>query len=290
MNKIYFYLILFFVFIFIFKPKIIINLYKKYNLDKFTDTDLLNQYKKKQIIPTIPLLRKDKRFEILDLPFCSVDFLAHYSPNSNNIINDGSKIYQDMLKPNEQKSEINNKEYGLVQVSWLKSLFMYNGKPVGLEMQFTHIDFTTGNIVKIIFPLSFTPINKKANNSLGNGSNNSLGNGSNNSSDNGSNNSLGNGSNNSLGNVSNNSSGNGSNNSFDLLLKSTKDIPIRKSGQINIGNLLHLDLCGPSKLIFNQKKMFMGKSLNGELMLIAKPQLFSRIIGTVIMDNLDDPL
>ena len=258
MNKIYFYLILFFVFIFIFKPKIIINLYKKYNLDKFTDTDLLNQYKKKQIIPTIPLLRKDKRFEILDLPFCSVDFLAHYSPNSNNIINDGSKIYQDMLKPNEQKSEINNKEYGLVQVSWLKSLFMYNGKPVGLEMQFTHIDFTTGNIVKIIFPLSFTPINKKANNSSGNGSNNSL--------------------------------GNGSNNSFDLLLKSTKDIPIRKSGQINIGNLLHLDLCGPSKLIFNQKKMFMGKSLNGELMLIAKPQLFSRIIGTVIMDNLDNPL
>ena len=247
MNNKYFYIFVLFLFIYIFYPKIL-NSENFINLDNFININ--NQDIKKQVIPIISELGKDKKLEILDLPFCSIDFLAHYSPNSNNIINNGSKIYQDMLKSNEQRSQINDKDYNLVQVSWVKSLFTFNGKPVGLEMQFIHIDLTNGNIIKIIFPLSFTPSKKNRENILGNTSINN----------------------------------------FMSLLLSEKDVPIRKVGQINIGNLLHLDLCGPSKLIFNQKKFFMAKTINGELILIAKPQLFSRIIGTTIMNNLDDPI
>lgn len=107
-------------------------------------------------VPKIPLLKKGEKFEILDLPYFDELLDISYSININNIVNDGSKIYQNIVNPHTQNAKIQNVDYGLSQILWKKSYFSYNGKPVGLELQFTHVAPYNGKVTKIVFPLSFT--------------------------------------------------------------------------------------------------------------------------------------
>jgi len=219
-------------------------------------------------IPKIPLLKKGERYELLDLPYCDERFRASYSSNTNNIINDGSKIYQDMTKPHEQNAQIGNKPHGLTQISWKKSYFTYNDKPVGLELHFTHIEPSTGKVTKVIFPLGFPPEKKleKFTNSnkpdkehirqeIEDDSSSSF---------------------EKLGKLNN-------------LIKSTKDVPNKIPGQVNVGKLLSFDLCEPANLVLDQRKFFFANTAKNELLLIAKPQIFSRNVGMKILHNLNEP-
>ena len=216
-------------------------------------------------VPNIPLLKKGERFELLDLPFCNQKFYALYAPNTNNIVNDGSKIYQDMLKPYEQEAEIGNKKQGLTQISWKKSYFSYNGKPVPLELQFTHVAPDTGKVTNIVFPLSFTP--EKVTESFTD----------------------------SIKTETKNESEDitqidfGKLGELNSLIKSTNEVPEKIPGQINIGQLLNFNLCKPSSLILDQRKFFFANTVKNELLLIAKPQIFDRTVGKKIMANLNEP-
>jgi hypothetical protein len=216
-------------------------------------------------IPNIPLLKKGDKYELLDLPFCNERFWASYSSNTNNIVNDGSKIYQDMLKPQDQKAEIGNKPQGLTQISWKKSYFSYNDKSVPLELQFTHVAPSTGKVTKVIFPLSFTPENKKE--TFANIDESKIQQELNDT----------------------------SKNSFkkpgqlNTLIKTTKEVPENKPGQVNVGQLLSFDLCKPASLVLDQRKFFFANTSKDELLLIAQPQIFDRKIGLKIMANLNEP-
>jgi hypothetical protein len=216
-------------------------------------------------VPKIPLLKKGEKYELLDLPYCNERFWASYSSNIQNIVNDGSKIYQDMQKPYEQKAEIGNKPQGLTQISWKKSYFSYNEKPVPLQLEFSHVVPSTGKVTKVIFPLSFTPEKKIENfatidktyihRELQDTSTSSF---------------------EKIG-------------QLNTLIKTTKEVPEKIPGQVNVGQLLSFDLCNPANLMIDQRKFFFANTVKNELLLIAKPQIFDRNIGLKIMANLNDP-
>lgn len=216
-------------------------------------------------IPRIPILKKGDRFELLDLPYCNQQFFASYSSNTNHIVNDGAKIYQDMLRPYDQKAEIGNKPQGLTQISWKKSYFSYNDKNVPLELQFTHIAPNTGKVTKVIFPLSFTP--EKQTEGFANIAKKNI--------------------HKSLKDKS--KSGFEKLGELNTLIKTTKDVPEKIPGQVNVGQLLTFDLCEPANLMLEQPKFFFATNATNELLLIAKPQIFSRSVGLKIMGNLNEP-
>ena len=220
-------------------------------------------------IPKIPLLKKGEKYELLDLPFCDERFRASYASNTNNIVNDGSKIYQDMVKPYEQKAEIGNKPQGLTQISWKKSYFSYNGKPVGLELHFSHVAPATGKVTKVIFPLSFTPEKKKEGFANASAKNKDIIRKELEDSTLSSFEKLG---------------------ELNTLIKTTKDVPEKIPGQVNVGQLLSFDLCEPANLMLDQRRFFFATTAKIELLLIAKPQIFSRNVGMKIMNNLNKGL
>jgi len=213
-------------------------------------------------IPKIPLLKKGDRYELLDLPYCNEKFHATFKSNTNNIINDGSKIYQDMTKPYEQNAKIGDKSHGLTQISWQKSYFNYNEKPVGLELHFTHFNQTDNTITKVIFPLSFSPNEKFTDLNYPNETNSEV----------------------KKQTISPLEKLGGLNG----LIGSPDDVP-ENNGKINVGKLLTFDICTPAMLILDQKKFFYAQTLKNELLLIAKPQNFSRTLGMKILNNLNDP-
>jgi len=123
---------------------------KKLNVEKLTLLDYSNNNK----IPKINLIKSGEKIEILDLPYCKKKFRVEYGSNINYIKNNGRKIFQDILKPYDQQAFIDSEKQGLTQISWEKSIFTFNNKPVPLELHFTHKNQNTHKITRIIFPLS----------------------------------------------------------------------------------------------------------------------------------------
>jgi uncharacterized protein YjbI with pentapeptide repeats len=406
-KKICFYILLIILIIYLFNNSYI-------NKEYFT---VINPFEN-ITIPNVPItilkkLKKGERYEILDLPYCSQLFKTSYSSNTNHIINDGTKIYQDINKPYEQKAQIENKSHGLSQILWKKSYFTWDSKPISLELHFVHINTDTGQKTSVIFPLAFTPIknssgtnsggtnsggtnssgtnsggtssgtnsggtsngtNSNGTNSNGTNSNgtnfngtnfngtnsggtnfngtnsngtnsngtnsggtNSGGTNSNGTNSNGTNfNRTNSGGTNSNGTNSNGTNFNGTNSNgtnsngtnsggtnsngtsggksgkfdkteaitklfdptlsafdrigeLDSLIPKISDIPEKIPNKVNIGNLLSINLCEPANLILEQRYFFFAKTINNELLLIAKPQSFSRNAGLKILNNLDDP-
>ncbi len=241
-------------------------------------------------IPKLSLVQPGQTFELLDLPYCEEKFKVEYGSNTNNIINDNKKIFQDMTKPYEQNAYIGGEKQGLTQISWKKSFFTYNGRKVPLELHFAHFNPQNGKKMRVIFPLSLSSINsyKEETNNVEEFANideakklksklkdiigskekekvKAKAKGSKNFAD------L-----NKLGRLN-------------LLLKKQNDVPPLVKGQVNTGKLLTFNLCEPSKLLLEQKKFFFAETPNEELLLIAKPQEFDRIVGLTIINNLQDP-
>ena len=225
---------------------------KNYNSDNVFPFDNLEDLSNVRITK-ISKLAKGETYELLNLPYCDQKFKVEYSSNTNNIINDQLQIYQDMKKPWEQKANIGQEQQNLNQISWKKSFFTFNKKPIGLELHFAHVNPKTGKKIRVIFPLSFTKTTEKfANDNVDTSELERLG-------------------------------------SFNTMVKKESDIPKLIPGQVNIGNILNLKLCEPAKLILEQRKFFFAETPSGELFLIARPQPFSRKIGTIIRNNLIEP-
>jgi len=114
-------------------------------------------------IPKVVKIQKNKkgRVNINTLPKCQLPIKANYSTNTNIMINDGKKIIQDMIKPNEQKSIIANESHDLKQVAWTKSKLNWYGVEIPLEIRLTHINTVTQNLTHIIFPIKLVDTDKK---------------------------------------------------------------------------------------------------------------------------------
>jgi hypothetical protein len=205
-------------------------------------------------VPKIPELKKGETYELLDLPYCDQRFKVEYSNNINNIVNDQKKIYQDMKKPWEQYATIGDSAQNLNQISWKKSFFTFNKKPIGLELHFSHVSPKDGKRIRVIFPLSFTKTKETFANS-----------------------------------EEDNNDGLSKIGSLNVLVKKESDIPKLIPGQVNVGKLLNLNLCEPAKLMLQQRKFFFAETPSKEILLIARPQPFSRKIGMSIRQNLIEP-
>lgn len=232
---------------------------EKMNPLQLTNTIVpMDNYKLPNVpVPKINLLKPGQTFEILDLPYCNEKFKVEYGTNTNYVLNDGKKIFQDMLKPYEQKAFIGSEEQGLTQISWKKSFFTFNGKPVGLELHFAHTNPKTGKRIRVIFPLSLdSNKSQKINETF----------------------------------VDVYSENNNFNNlsRLNILLQNSSDVPVLVQGQVNTGKLLSVNLCEPAKLILEQKKFFFAETPNEEILLISKPQSFDKNIGLTIMKNLQE--
>lgn len=232
-------------------------------------------------IPKLKLLKPGERIEILDLPYCKKNFKIEYGSNTNFIINDGKKIYQDIIKPHEQKAFIDSEKQGLTQISWKKSFFTYNNKQVPLELQFTHLDSKTGKITKIIYPLSLesktkenfsedyskekskTKEEKKAKKVLKKKAKEEK--------------------------KINKRKILDESGKLSILIQKSSDIPVLSKGQINTGKIQNFNLCEKEKYNLEQDKFFMIDSPNNETILIAKPLKFDRELGLTIIKNLEEP-
>jgi len=218
------------------------------NVFPFENLELINVK-----IPKLPTLKKGEYYELLNLPYCDQKFKVEYTSNINHIINDQKQIYQDIIKPWEQNSKIGKENQNLYQISWKKSFFTFNKKPVGLELHFAHVNPKNGKRIRVIFPLSFTTTTEQF------------------SSDN------------------NVDKGLEKLGSLNVLVKKESDIPKLIPGQVNIGKLLDFNLCEPAKLILQQRKFFFAETPSGELFLITRPQSFSKKLGMTIRKNLIEP-
>ena len=73
--------------------------------------------------------------------------------NYNYIINTGTEIYQDILKPESNKIFIHNIRHNLMKFEWVKSSLVWYGDNIKLEIRFTCVNPTSGQRVHIVFPL-----------------------------------------------------------------------------------------------------------------------------------------
>lgn len=228
--------------------------------EKFDDTNSIVKSFDSIDIPNsmveqINELKPGETFELLDLPYCEEKFMVQYSANTDFIKNDGKHVFQDVAQPHEQIALIGDDKQGLNKISWKRSIFTFNGKQVGLELHFSHINPTNGKRIHVIFPLSLSRATKSVESFAQENSS-----------------------------LEKNSSLGGLN-----LLKDLDDVPEKVENRVNVGKMITLDLCQPSKLILEQQKFFFAETPNGESLLIAKPQNFNYDIGMKIRNNLGEP-
>jgi hypothetical protein len=130
------------------------------------NTDAINAQFYKDSLNDIPkpikINKNEKgRFDINSLPKCQLPIKIDYSANINNMINDGRKVLQNIVKPHEQKSVIANQNHDLKQLALAKSKLNWYGVEIPLEIRLTHINTVTQGLTHIIFPIKLVNTDEK---------------------------------------------------------------------------------------------------------------------------------
>lgn len=118
-----------------------------HNLEDVNNFSYLEDNKNKQY------KNKEGRININKLPKCKLPIKVDYKTNINNMVNDGRKVVQDMVKPAEHKSMIGNQRHNLKQVSWTKSKLNWHDEKMPLEIRLSHMNTETQQLTHIIFPI-----------------------------------------------------------------------------------------------------------------------------------------
>ena len=114
-----------------------------HNLEDVNNFSYLEDNKNKQY------KNKEGRININKLPKCKLPIKVDYKTNINNMVNDGRKVVQDMVKPAEHKSMIGNQRHNLKQVSWTKSKLNWHGEKMPLEIRLSHMNTETQQLTHI---------------------------------------------------------------------------------------------------------------------------------------------
>lgn len=105
------------------------------------------------VLPKLENKDKEGKIRLAELPKCKVPMKTNLMNNYNHIVNSGNEIYQDILKPESNKTFIHNVRHNLMQVAWVKSSLQWHGENIKLEIRFTNINPANGQRVHIVFPL-----------------------------------------------------------------------------------------------------------------------------------------
>lgn len=92
--------------------------------------------------------------ELTKLPSCNKNLVVSYGSNYNNIVNDNKSISIDINDPLIHTMEIDNQNYNLLKIEWVRNNFQYNGREVGLCLQLVHSSYLSPQQIKIVFPLN----------------------------------------------------------------------------------------------------------------------------------------
>ncbi len=110
------------------------------------------------------LYASNELIEIKSLPTCDVNITFDYGSNYNNIVNNNTSLYQDIIDPLEHTIELENINYNLTSIRWKLSKFTYDNIHVGLELHLVHQNYNSLNKLIIVIPLSLTNDNIEPNN------------------------------------------------------------------------------------------------------------------------------
>jgi len=113
------------------------------------------------VLPVVNNTDKQGKIHLAELPKCKVPMKTNLINNYNHIINSGEEIYQDILKPESNKTFIHNVRHNLMQVAWVKSSLQWHGENIQLEIRFTNINPDNGQRVHIVFPIKLVDTFKK---------------------------------------------------------------------------------------------------------------------------------
>jgi len=105
------------------------------------------------VLPVVNNTDKQGRIHLEKLSKCKVPMKTNLMTNYNHLINSGTEIYQDILKPESNKTFIENVRHNLMQVAWVKSSLQWHGENIDLEIRFTNVNPDNGQRVHIVFPI-----------------------------------------------------------------------------------------------------------------------------------------
>jgi hypothetical protein len=108
-----------------------------------------------EVFPEPPKRNENARIDLEKLPECNMPMKIEFTSNINNMMNNGNQIYQDIVKPDSQKSLIGDGRYNLRQISWTKSKLNWHGEELPLEIRLTNMNSEDNKITHIIFPVKF---------------------------------------------------------------------------------------------------------------------------------------
>jgi len=81
---------------------------------------------------------------------------VNYGSNTSLLNNDGRSIYQNIDNPLLHICTINNIDFNLIKIEFVKSNLTYNNKPIALELHLIHNYYNNINNYIIVLPLDFT--------------------------------------------------------------------------------------------------------------------------------------
>lgn len=236
----------------------------------------------------------DSLIELTTLPSCNKNIVVSYGSNYNNIINDNKSVHIDINNPLIHTIEVDNENFNLIKIEWVRNNFKYNGREIGLCLQLIHNNYILPYHVKIIFPLNLVSSSIETFENLFYNKNADI---------------LNDGGQydwqdlndiedhlfdfnkqkiqNSFADIGN-LDDNYSNDQFNLLIDNQdnkvdildiNDIPIYQCCKNTIGNYTNINLCNLANLVKSNKKYYTLNEENGNKCYISEPIMFDETIG-----------
>ena len=116
--------------------------------------------------------KKFKEINELDSEYIAIH--SNYTSNNNHILNDGFKIFQEILDPSQNNIVLSGHRYNLSNIEFHLGTTTFKYKKVGLELHLVHSNAVGLGSARIIIPLSLEHLrrnnfqnNKMENNHLG---------------------------------------------------------------------------------------------------------------------------
>jgi len=195
-------------------------------------------------------LKQPEKLEITKFPTTNREVYLKYGNNSNYILNDGRRIYQNCTRYLENTAIIDGYRFGLARLEWHKSVLSWKGQKVGLELHVVHSNVESQEKIIIVFPLSLIDMRKEFFTDL------------------------------SYHNQPTDVA------TLNSLLTRPDQIPSYYCCSPNQGGIVNFNLCPVANLILMQKKFYVYKMNENITWLITEPQPYDRTIGLNIRSKL----
>ena len=220
-----------------------------------TITKKIIKKEKMMSLDKIPPIDLQPKIEITRLKTCPFILFFEYNSTFNHVVNNGTKIYIDTLKPLKNRLIYNGHRYNLSKIEFNIGSTRFNGKKIPLELHFVNTSTINDYILRVIYPLNLTDSMKVFKNVYENNDYN----------------------------IKNKTTG-GNERQIDIL--DLYDIPSYVCCTPNKGKLKRINLETINYYLNNTKKFYQYKPSKKSVWIYNKPIKFNSLVGKRILDNL----